>query len=52
MYDFIVELLLGLSEKDTVDTFFSFPATPESVPKIANMAIEMWKEMNTPFGER
>lgn len=48
----IIDLLLRLSEDSeeyTVDTFFSFPATPESVPKIAGMAMEMWKEMNTPF---
>ena len=48
----IIELLYRLQEEYTGDTFFSFPATPESVPKIADMAMRMWKDMNTPFGEK
>jgi hypothetical protein len=48
----IVDLLQKLQDENTGDTFFTFSATPASVPEIAGMAMEMWKEMNTPFGEK
>lgn len=46
----IIELLLRLQDEHTVDTFFSFPASPASVPDIARLAMDMWQEMSTPFG--
>lgn len=48
----IKDLLERLDNESASDRFFVFPAKPESVPKIADMAVGMWKDLNGLSGEK